>query len=183
MFFNNNKKKDLSDPIYVQPQELLIEEPDELLPEEAGSRQPDVFTPCEQTVIGRGLVFHGNFSGDDPIIINGRIEGDIDTSCKLTVSTGGSYHGNAKVANLDTDGTIEGNLVCDNFSLLGENSVMSGSLATKFMETRQGSTFSGNLSMTGTTAEKKPSEEPAPQAFEPDALLEAEEVDEVEEDR
>lgn len=164
MFFNKKKDNLEQEPAVVevpQVQEPAPEPEELLLPEE---KKPSVFTPAETTVIGKGLVFHGNFSGEDPIIVNGSIQGDITTTSKLTVSTGGSYYGNANVADLETNGTIEGNLVCDNFSLMCEESVMNGTLSTKYMETKHGSVFTGSLTMTGTgNAPAKPME-PVPSA-------------------
>ena len=152
MFFKKDFFKQEPDPVE-------IEAPEEVLPEAEEVSVDEIFeeklSPINKTTIGKGIVFNGNFSGKDPIEINGTIKGDISTTRGLTVSESGSYKGNANVAEFESNGSVEGNVFCENLSVLGENSVMDGRLYTVYLSTKQGSSFSGTLEMCSAEKQKQ----------------------------
>ena len=155
MFFN---KKKTEEPVQPQAPVVKAEEP---VKEEEKKPEPKKLTPADTTIIGKGIVFYGDFTGDDPIVINGSIKGDIATTSSLTISEDGTYTGNAQVADLESNGRIKGNINCENLSVLGEKSAMKGHLVTSYLTSKTGSTFIGQLDMTNPQTPEDSEEEDA----------------------
>ena len=155
MFFN---KKKTEEPVQSQAPVVKAEEP---VKEEEKKPEPKKLTPADTTIIGKGIVFYGDFTGDDPIVINGSIKGDIATTSSLTISEDGTYTGNAQVADLESNGRIKGNINCENLSVLGEKSAMKGHLVTSYLTSKTGSTFIGQLDMTNPQTPEDSEEEDA----------------------
>ncbi|MBR0138910.1 MAG: polymer-forming cytoskeletal protein [Firmicutes bacterium] len=162
MFFNN-KKKPGEEPVIEQP---LVTAPEPAAPVEEAKpvkvKKEKELDPAPATVIGKGITFYGDFTGEDPIVINGSLRGDISTKGSLTISEDGSYTGNAKVSDLESNGRIRGNIVCDNQSVLGEKSAMKGHLVTSYLTSKTGSSFIGQLDMTNPQTPEDDEEEEAP---------------------
>jgi cytoskeletal protein CcmA (bactofilin family) len=76
---------------------------------ESGSRQ---------TVIEEGTGFKGDFNSDCPIVVKGRIEGQM-TAPSLTVDATGSVSGTVKVKELRSEGVIAGEYDADYVKLSG----------------------------------------------------------------
>ncbi len=162
MFFNNRKKPG-EEPVNEQPQ-VTVPEPAAPAEEVKPVKKEKELDPAPATVIGKGITFYGDFTGEDPIVINGSLRGDISTKGSLTISEDGSYTGNAKVSDLESNGKIRGNIVCGNQSVLGEKSAMKGHLVTSYLTSKTGSSFIGQLDMTNpqTPGDDDEDEAPAP---------------------
>lgn len=72
----------------------------------------------KQTVVEEGTHFKGSMTSTCPVLVNGRIEGDIETPA-LSVSTTGSVKGKAKVGEVHSQGEIEGEFDADVVRLAG----------------------------------------------------------------
>ena len=75
--------------------------------------------PAEkQTLVEEGTEFKGSLSSNCPIVIRGRLEGDI-SGPSLTVSATGSVSGNVKTAEIRSEGEIAGRYEADIVRLSG----------------------------------------------------------------
>jgi len=72
----------------------------------------------KQTVVEEGTQFKGSMTSTCPILVNGRIEGDIDTPA-LAVSATGSVKGTVKVGQVHSQGEIEGEFDAETVRLAG----------------------------------------------------------------
>jgi cytoskeletal protein CcmA (bactofilin family) len=72
----------------------------------------------KQTLIEAGTTFKGSFDSDCPIVVRGRIEGEI-TGPSLTVSSTGAVSGKVKVGKLSSDGELSGEYDADLVQLSG----------------------------------------------------------------
>jgi cytoskeletal protein CcmA (bactofilin family) len=72
----------------------------------------------KQTVVEEGTQFKGSLTSTCPILVNGRIEGDIDTPA-LAVSATGSVKGVVKVGQVHSQGEIEGEFDAETVRLAG----------------------------------------------------------------
>ena len=70
------------------------------------------------TVVEEGTHFKGSFSSNCPVVIRGKIEGDI-TAPSITVSKTGAVHGNVKVGEIQSGGEIAGEFDADAVELSG----------------------------------------------------------------
>jgi cytoskeletal protein CcmA (bactofilin family) len=71
------------------------------------------------TLVEDGTEFKGSFTSKCPIVVRGRIEGDV-AAPSLTVSPTGSVQGKAKVGQLHSEGEIAGDFDADVIELSGK---------------------------------------------------------------
>jgi|SRR5579883_568195 len=71
-----------------------------------------------QTLVEEGTQFKGSLSSNCPIVVKGRIEGDL-AAPSLTVSPSGAVKGTVKVGDLKSQGEIAGEFDADSITLSG----------------------------------------------------------------
>lgn len=72
----------------------------------------------KRTVVEEGTELKGSLTSTCPVLVRGRIEGEIKTP-SLTVSPSGAVHGRAKVGELSADGELSGEFDADVVALSG----------------------------------------------------------------
>ncbi|HMJ13011.1 MAG TPA: polymer-forming cytoskeletal protein [Polyangiaceae bacterium] len=72
----------------------------------------------KQTLIEEGTHFKGSMSSNCPILVRGRIDGDVE-SPSLAVSATGAVHGRAKVTQLRSEGELSGEYDAETVQLSG----------------------------------------------------------------
>jgi cytoskeletal protein CcmA (bactofilin family) len=75
-------------------------------------------TNAKQTIVEEGTEFRGTLVSTCPIVVRGRIEGDIDTP-SLAVSEKGAVHGKVKVGTIRSAGELSGEFDADSVELAG----------------------------------------------------------------
>ncbi len=73
----------------------------------------------KQTLVEEGTSFKGTMTSTCPVVVRGRIEGEIQTPA-LTVTESGAVHGKAKVGTLSSQGEISGELDAETVQLSGK---------------------------------------------------------------
>ena len=98
----------------------------------------DVNATEKRTLVEEGTHFKGSMTSTCPVVVRGRIEGEIETP-SLTISQTGSVHGKAKVGIVTSEGDIAGEFEADTVQLSGsvqDNTVIrSKTLAVKLSST------------------------------------------------
>ena len=75
------------------------------------SRRPDEVTARSGALIGKALVVTGKISGREDLVVDGRVEGDIDLQeNKLTVGVGGHVQGSIRARDIVLHGAVQGNM-------------------------------------------------------------------------
>ena len=72
----------------------------------------------KQTVVEDGTELRGTLTSTCPIVVRGRVEGEIDTP-SLLVSENGAVHGRAKLGALHSQGELSGEFDADTVELAG----------------------------------------------------------------
>jgi hypothetical protein len=72
----------------------------------------------KQTLVEEGTHFKGSLSSNCPIVVRGKIEGDV-AAPSLVVSVSGAVHGKVKVAELRSQGELSGEFDADMVQLSG----------------------------------------------------------------
>ena len=72
----------------------------------------------KQTLVEEGTKFKGSLSSSCPIVVRGRIEGDVEAP-SLTVSGSGAVHGKVKVGEMRSQGELAGEFDADIVQLSG----------------------------------------------------------------
>ena len=72
----------------------------------------------KQTIVEEGTQFKGSLTSTCPVLVHGRVEGDIETPT-LSVSATGAVKGKVKVGEVSSQGEIEGEFDADAVRLAG----------------------------------------------------------------
>ena len=105
-----------------------------------------------ETVIGAQTKFRGNVKTDKPIRIDGKFEGDIDSTDLVLISESGSVKGNIKCSEFQLFGKAEGTADCTSLMQFAATGRFDGDIVTPSLITVPGSIFNGNCRMTNDKA-------------------------------
>ena len=70
------------------------------------------------TIVQEGSDFRGDFTSSCPIVVNGRIKGDVKAPT-VTVTNSGALHGNVEAKSIACRGSVSGVLEADTIELSG----------------------------------------------------------------
>jgi len=102
----------------------------------------------EQSVIGRSISIKGELSGEEDLIIQGRVEGKIDLKKNnITVDKSGSVKGDIYGKSITLEGEVEGNLFGEKRIVLQPSGVVRGDMRAPAINLEEGAKFKGNIAM------------------------------------
>jgi len=87
-------------------------------------------------------------------VINGKIEGTITRTQRLTIGREGSVHANVEAAMVIVEGTIEGDVRADKSVSVAETANMLGNITAPSVTIQQGAKFNGSVDMSDGKAAK-----------------------------
>jgi len=99
------------------------------------------------SVLGKTLVFRGELSADEDLVLQGRVEGAIHHTQSLTVGVDGVVIGDIHAASITVEGTVEGNLYGSASVLIGATAKVQGNVASPRVGIREGAQFNGAVDM------------------------------------
>ena len=100
-----------------------------------------------ETLVGIGSTINGDIVGNDSLLINGVVTGNVTTESTIRVGTTGVIKGNVKARSAIIGGVIEGNLDTKENTTLGSQSRLLGDLRTSKLKIEEGATFEGRCVM------------------------------------
>lgn len=128
--------------------------------------QPAAADPVEVrtrsvSVIGPTLVFKGELSADEDLVIQGTIEGTIAHHKKnLTVGKEGRVKADINAASVVIDGHVDGDIHGDEFVELSRGAVVRGNIFSPRIKMADGARFNGSIDM-GNQAKLSVADDPA----------------------
>jgi cytoskeletal protein CcmA (bactofilin family) len=100
------------------------------------------------SVIGPTLVFKGELSADEDLVIQGTIEGTIAHHKKnLTVGKEGRVKADIHAASVSIEGHVEGDIHGDDFVELAKSAVVTGNIFCGRIKMADGARFNGSIEM------------------------------------
>lgn len=100
------------------------------------------------SVIGPTLVFKGELSADEDLVIQGTIEGTIAHHKKnLTVGKEGRVKADINAASVTIEGHVEGDIHGDDFVELAKSAVVIGNIFSPRIKMADGARFNGSIDM------------------------------------
>ncbi len=114
-------------------------------------------------LIGKSLVLTGKISGREDLIIDGRIEGDVDLpeNC-LTVGAGGHVQGSIRAREIVIFGAVHGNMEAVEKVQIRRNARVIGDMRTARPVIEEEAYFKGNIETVRAEAPKAPPQRPQP---------------------
>ena len=117
------------------------------------------------SVLGPGLVFKGELSAREDLLIQGRIEGSIHHSQQnLTIAKGGHVKANIQAKRIIVEGTLEGDLAGTEAVLVRASGVVRGNIVSPRVTLEDGANFKGRIDMEPKNQPAEPKAKAAPEA-------------------
>jgi cytoskeletal protein CcmA (bactofilin family) len=117
-------------------------------PTQHAAADPVMVRTRSVSVIGPTLVFKGELSADEDLVIQGTIEGTIAHHKKnLTVGKEGRVKADINAASVTIEGHVEGDIHGDDFVELAKSAVVTGNIFCGRIKMADGATFNGSIEM------------------------------------
>ena len=102
----------------------------------------------EQAVIGPSISIKGELSGEEDLMIQGRVEGKIDLKKNnVTVGRNGHIKGDIYGKIISIEGEVQGNLFGEEKIVIRESGVVRGNMRTPRFSLEDGAKFKGSIDM------------------------------------
>ena len=103
--------------------------------------------PRNNTVIAKGITLCGALYGEGAVQVEGTVEGEIDLSGSVVVSTTGVIKGPITADVVRVAGRVEGNVIAHNHLRLEKTGYMEGDMTTASLVVEDGGTLNGRTTM------------------------------------
>lgn len=108
-----------------------------------------------ETVIGPSVKLEGNFVSEGNILVEGEVDGKLETTCDLRAGENSKIIADIKAKNAIIAGEVRGNIEIDENLEILSTAKITGDIKTKRISIEDGAILNGNLQMT----EKKEEEQ------------------------
>ena len=140
-------KKDASEASTSQPRP----------PQTSGGRAPAPRRGGGQATIGPSITIKGDVSGDEDLLIQGRVEGKIKLAKhNVTIGPDGSVKADVHGRTVVVEGQVEGDLRAKEQIILRHTARVEGSIAAPRVTLEDGAVFRGGIEMDGGAKDGKP---------------------------
>jgi cytoskeletal protein CcmA (bactofilin family) len=110
------------------------------------TRQADYSSTRSGAVIGKSLTLVGQITGKEDLVLDGRLEGDVDLpENRLTIGPSGHLQGRARAREIVIHGTVQGNLEASERVEIKKNSRVIGDLKAQRPVIEDEAYFKGNV--------------------------------------
>jgi cytoskeletal protein CcmA (bactofilin family) len=101
------------------------------------------------SVLGPTLYFKGDLSAEEDLLIQGRVEGSISHTQRLTVGAQATVKANIRAQLIIVEGAVEGDLIAEKSVLMKETAKIRGNIFAPTVSIVEGASFSGSIDMDG----------------------------------
>ena len=98
-------------------------------------------------VLGKTLLFRGELTAEEDVILQGRVEGSIRHARNLIIGTDGSVLGDVYASHLTVEGLVEGDLHCTEAVIVRATAQVRGNIFAPRVGIMEGATFNGRVEM------------------------------------
>jgi cytoskeletal protein CcmA (bactofilin family) len=112
------------------------------------------YSSSERATIGRSITIRGEVTGDEDLLIQGRVDGSVDLKQhSVTVGREGEVKANITARVVTVEGKVEGNLSADEQVILRASATVQGDITAPRVVLEDGARFRGGVDM-GEAAKK-----------------------------
>jgi cytoskeletal protein CcmA (bactofilin family) len=97
------------------------------------------------TVLGQGAEFRGNISVEGGIVVDGKVEGNINATERITVGAHGSVRGNLHAPEIVVGGRVQGQVTATGRAELLATAQLDGDLRTPKLVMMEGALLDGKV--------------------------------------
>lgn len=99
------------------------------------------------SILGPTLYFKGELTAEEDLLIQGRVEGSITHTQRLTVGPQGTVKANIHAQTIIVEGTVDGDLQAEKSVFVKETAKVCGNIFSPTVSILEGAAFSGNIDM------------------------------------
>lgn len=103
--------------------------------------------PSRIPVLGKTLLFRGELTAEEDVILQGRVEGSIRHARNLIIGPEGSVLGDVYASHLTVEGLVEGDLHCSEAVVVRATAQVRGNIFAPRVGIMEGATFNGRVEM------------------------------------
>jgi cytoskeletal protein CcmA (bactofilin family) len=103
--------------------------------------------PLALMTLGKTLVFKGEISADEDLVLFGRVEGSITHTGNVTIALGGVVTGNVYARTITIRGTVEGDVEASESATVAPSAVLNGDIVAPRVSIVDGAEFNGCVKM------------------------------------
>ena len=104
-------------------------------------------SPDKMSVLGPTLVFKGELSADEDLMLKGRVEGSIRHTASLRIGKEGSVKGDIKAKYITVEGQVEGDLHASSSVNVKASAHVKGNIYSPTVGLIEGAHFRGSIDM------------------------------------
>ncbi|HEX6135542.1 MAG TPA: polymer-forming cytoskeletal protein [Longimicrobiales bacterium] len=102
----------------------------------------------ERATIGRSITIHGEVTGDEDLLIQGRVDGSVNLKQHaITVGPEGEVKADITARVITVEGTVKGNLKAQEQAVLRSSAVVEGDITAPRVVLEDGARFRGGVDM------------------------------------
>jgi cytoskeletal protein CcmA (bactofilin family) len=113
------------------------------------------------SILGPTLYFKGDLSAEEDLLIQGRVEGSIIHTQRLTVGPHGTVKADIRAQRIVVDGTVHGDMQAEKSVFVRETARVVGNIYAPVVSIFEGASFSGRIDMDGKKAGQQSARESA----------------------
>lgn len=98
-------------------------------------------------VIGRGITIRGNLTGNEDLVVEGRLEGTVSLKNHLTIEGSGVVVADLDAQNLTINGEVSGNISASESVLVSGTAKIVGNIRAPRVIIEDGARFKGGIDM------------------------------------
>jgi len=99
------------------------------------------------SILGPTLYFKGDLSAEEDLLIQGRVEGSIHHTQRLTVGPQGTVKANIHAQTIIVEGTVDGDLLAEKSVTVKDSAKVCGNILSPTVSILEGASFSGSIDM------------------------------------
>ena len=117
-------------------------------PQATPPSRPSAGTPSRQAVLGPSISIKGNVSGEEDVLIEGQIDGEISfKQHTVTVGAKGRVKADIHCKTVFVEGQVNGNLYGDEKVVVRQSGRVEGNAVAPRVVLEEGANFRGNIDM------------------------------------
>lgn len=130
--------------------------------------------------IGPTICVKGDLSGEEDLLIQGRVEGTINLKQNLIVGQQGEINANIYARTITVEGTVKGDMYGEERVIIKDTGNVQGNVTAPRVSLEEGAIFKGSIDMDDKAVETKHHERPTASVFKLDKATSAEKAPSVE---
>ena len=99
------------------------------------------------TLLGAGAEFKGNIGVEGSIVIDGKVDGHVTASERITLGAHAAVRGNLSAPHITIGGKVHGHVVASTRAQLLAGAHVDGDIKAPVLNVADGATFSGKIGM------------------------------------